>query len=55
MQERVFAPLGMQRTLWRGEDVLADGNYTFGLTSDASGGLRESSVRERLVTGPLHD
>jgi CubicO group peptidase (beta-lactamase class C family) len=44
MNERVFAPLGMTRTLWRGDEVIADGNYAHGLTSDASG--------TRLVQAP---
>jgi CubicO group peptidase (beta-lactamase class C family) len=37
MHDRVFAPLGMERTLWRGEEVLADGNYAHGLTTDQAG------------------
>jgi CubicO group peptidase (beta-lactamase class C family) len=44
MQERVLTPLGMHRTLWRGDDVIADGNYAYGLTKDASGA--------RLVEAP---
>ncbi len=44
MQDRVFAPLGMTRTFWRGDEVIADGNYAYGLTSDASG--------SRLVEAP---
>jgi CubicO group peptidase (beta-lactamase class C family) len=30
MGERVFAPLGMQRSYWLPSEVLADGNYTHG-------------------------
>lgn len=44
MQDRVFTPLGMHRTFWRGDDVISDGNYAYGLTSDASG--------NRLVEAP---
>lgn len=44
MHDRVFAPLGMTRTLWRGDEVIADGNYAYGLTSDTSG--------SRLVQAP---
>jgi CubicO group peptidase (beta-lactamase class C family) len=44
MRARVFAPLGMHRTLWRGEEVIADGNYAHGLTSNESGA--------RLVQAP---
>jgi D-alanyl-D-alanine carboxypeptidase len=44
MHDRVFEPLGMKRTLWRGEEVLADGNYAHGLTTDQAG--------KRLVQAP---
>ncbi len=44
MDTRVFAPLDMTRTLWRGDDVITDGNYAYGLTSDPSGA--------RLVQAP---
>jgi len=37
LHDRVFGPLAMNRTLWRGEEVLADGNYAFGLTKDEAG------------------
>jgi CubicO group peptidase (beta-lactamase class C family) len=44
MHDRVFAPLAMNRTLWRGDDVIADGNYAYGLTTDAN--------NARLVEAP---
>jgi CubicO group peptidase (beta-lactamase class C family) len=37
MHDRVFEPLGMKRTLWRGDEVIADGNYAYGLTTDMAG------------------
>jgi D-alanyl-D-alanine carboxypeptidase len=37
MHDRVFAPLSMKRTLWRGDEVIADGNYAHGLTTTDSG------------------
>jgi CubicO group peptidase (beta-lactamase class C family) len=37
MHDRVFEPLGMKRTQFLGTDVIADGNYAYGLTTDDAG------------------
>lgn len=39
VQRRVLDPLGMQRTYFLAEDVLADGNYSAGTTTNAAGDM----------------
>ena len=39
MEERVFRPLGMERTLFRPEEVMADGDFAWGKSAYTSSGV----------------